>query len=378
MFSPLVDIRKLRQFLLVEGVLSAATYLAGSFVLIFLLRRGLGYEEGALFYVIFAISAVGALFLMTNRTVRRPRIWMATGMLILALSYGIFLILPPSWVLILAPIPFGAYIPLYWVPFNKLYMELTKKTNRGMATGIMYLIFPLIGVIFPVVGGASIEALGYAAIFLFAVLFLSANAVLIALLPAFKPQVVRNEIIIDRMGKDLSLGFLFEGTQEGIFFITLPLFTFEFAKGELGLGGLLALFALGGALASIVIGRLSDIKGRRGMFARVGALVAGPLIVLSAVMQDLLSYAVVMGVMNFALPIMWLMLLAFSIDVAEKEKGGAMFTREVLLNGGRLIGACVAFCLIFLVDIRITHALAGIFILLIAFIPLKRGKKTRP
>lgn len=375
----------MKQFLLVEGFLSAATYLSGSFILIFFLRRGFYYTDCSLFYVICYISAVVALLLITGRTIRRPRIWMAAGMLVLALSYGSYLVLPPSWALILAPIPFGAYIPLYWLPFNTLYMELTKATDRGVASGVMFLIFPLIGIMFPLIGGATIEVLDYSAIFLFAVILLMANALLIAALPAFTPQPVRNQIIFDQMGKGVSTGFLLEGVQEGVLWITVPLLSFGFAQGELGLGTLLALFALGGALATIFVGRVTDVKGRRGLFAKIGALATGPLIMLSAAMQDVMSYTLVMGVMNFFLPIMWIMLLALSIDLAEKHKGGAVFTREVLLNVGRLIGCCITFAVLFFTvtwlsggsALRIAHALAGVSVLLIGLFRLKRPTSSK-
>ncbi len=370
----------MKQFLLVEGFLSAATYMSGSFVLIFFIRQDFEYAYCGLFYIICYASAVVALLLIAGRTIRRPRIWMAAGMLVLALSYGSYLVLPPSYALILAPIPFGAYIPLYWLPFNTRYMELTKATDRGVASGIMFLIFPLIGIVFPLIGGAMIEVLDYSAIFLFAVVLLVANTLLIAVLPAFSPQPVRNEIIFDKMGKGLSTGFLLEGVQEGVIWITIPLLSFGFTQGELGLGGLLAVFALGGALATILVGRVTDVKGRRGLFAKVGALAAGSLIMLSAAMQDVLSYTLVMGVMNFFLPIMWIMLLALSIDLAEKHKGEAVFTREVLLNAGRLIGSCITFALLFFAitwisgdsALRVSHALAGVSVLLIGLFRLKR------
>lgn len=370
----------MKQFLLVEAFLSIATYMSGSFVLIYFVRRDFDYAYCGLFYVICYIAAVVALLLLVGRTIRRPRIWMAAGMLVLALSYGSYLVLPPPWALILAPIPFGAYIPLYWLPFNTLYMELTKSTDRGVASGIMFLIFPLIGIMFPLVGGALIEVLDYFAIFLFAAVLLVVNALVIATLPAFSPQPVRNEIIFDQMGIGVSTGFLLEGVQEGVLWITVPLLSFGFAQGELGLGTLLALFALGGALATIFVGRVTDVKGRRGLFAKAGALATGPLIIVSAGMWDVMSYTLVMGVMNFFLPIMWIMLLALSIDLAEKNKGGAVFTREVLLNVGRLIGCCITFALLFFAAtwisddsaLRICHTLAGVSVLLIGLFRLKR------
>ena len=152
----------------------------------------------------------------------------------------------------------------------------------------------------------------------------------------------------------------------------MPLLSFEFAKGELGLGGLLAIFALAGALASVFIGRYTDIRGKRALFAKMGALFAGPLLVVSALMQDIVYYTIVMGAVYFAIGLVWMMFLAISIDYAEQEKGPAIYTREIFLQGGRAIGAIVCFLVILLVDLRTAHAISGIFIFFIVFLPLRK------
>jgi MFS family permease len=153
----------------------------------------------------------------------------------------------------------------------------------------------------------------------------------------------------------------------------MPLLSFEFAKGELGLGGLLAIFALAGALASVFIGRYSDIRGKRGLIARLAALSAGPLLVISTLVVDIVSYTIVMGAVYFAIGLVWMMLLAISIDHAEEEKGPAIYTREILLQGGRFIGAVVLLIVLLLSDLRMAHAISGIFILFVFLMPIRKA-----
>jgi predicted MFS family arabinose efflux permease len=367
-----VDTKKLRQLLLIEGLLAAAAYLAGSFILVFFVARDFSYVSISVFAVLEFGTATISLSLLRNRTIRSPRVWMAAGMVLLAMTYSCYVLLPPSWVLIVAPIFFGAYMPFFWLPFNTLYMDLTKATDRGMITGIYYMIWPLIGILMPVLGGASIEALGYVAVFTSGIILVAANAAVISTSRGIENKPIQNRLIIPKLGKGLSGSFVLQGAQEGIFFATMPLLSFEFAKGELGLGGLLAIFAIAGALASVFIGRYSDIRGKRSLIARLAALSAGPLLVVSALMQDIVSYTMVMGIAYFAIGLVWMMLLAVSIDYAEREKGPAIYTREILLQGGRAVGAVVLLLVILLFDLRIAHAISGFFISLIFLMPIKR------
>jgi len=368
-----VDIRKLRHLLFIESLLAASAYLAGSFLLVFFVAREFAYEIISVFAVIEFGTAVIALLLMKNRIIESPRKWMAIGMVLLAITYGFYVFLPPSWVLIIAPVFFGAYMPFFWLPFNTLYMDLTEETDRGMITGIYYLIWPLIGVLMPVLGGASIEAMGYVAVFTSAVIIVAANAAVISISPGVERKRIHNGLIIPELGKSLSAGFFLQGAQEGLFFLTMPLLSFEFAKRELSLGGLLAIFALAGALASVFIGRYSDIRGKRSLFARLGAMFAGPLLVVSALMQDIVYYTITMGAVYFAIGLVWMMLLAISIDYAEDEKGPAIYTREILLHTGRLVGAITSLLVILLVDLRTAHAVSGIFIFLVFLLPIKKA-----
>ncbi len=367
-----MDIKKLRHLLLIEAMLAAAAYLAGSFVTVFFVVRDFSYVMISIFGVIEFGAATVSLLLMRNTVIRNPRAWMASGMILLAVTYGSYVFLPPSWVLYVAPLFFGAYMPFFWLPFNTLYMDLTKVTDRGMVTGIYYLIWPLIGILMPVLGGASIEAMGYVAVFTSGIILVTANAVIISTSPAVDKKQISNSLITAKLGKGLSAGFLLQGIQEGMFSITMVLLSFEFAKRELGFGGLLAIFAFAGALASVFIGRYTDIRGKRALFAKIGGLSAGPLLVVSALMQEIVIYTIVMGAAYFALGLVWMMFLAISIDYAEEEKGPAVYTREVFLQGGRAIGAIVCFLVLLLVNLRMAHAISGVFIFLVVFLRLKK------
>jgi MFS family permease len=367
-----VDTKKLRRLLLIESLLAAAAYLAGSFILVFFVARDFSYVSVSIFAVLEFGTATFSLSLMRNRTIGSPRVWMATGMILLAITYSCYVLLPPSWVLIVAPIFFGAYMPFFWLPFNTLYMDLTKATDRGMITGVYYMIWPLIGILMPVLGGASIETMGYVAVFTSGIIVVVANAAVISTSPGMESKPIQNRLIIPKLGRGLSASFVLQGIQEGLFFATMPLLSFEFAKGELGLGGLLAIFAFTGALASVFIGRYSDIRGKRSLIARLAALAAGPLLVISALMPDIVSYTIVMGAAYFGIGLVWMMLLAVSIDYVEKEKGPAIYTREILLQGGRAVGAVVLLLVLLTSDLRIAHAVSGLFISLIFLLPIKK------
>ena len=65
----------------------------------------------------------------------------------------------------------------------------------------------------------------------------------------------------------------------------------------------------------------------------ISAVFAGAFLVVSALMHDILCYTIVVRAVYFAIGLVWMMFPAISIDYAEEEKGPAIYTREIFLQG---------------------------------------------
>jgi MFS family permease len=145
------------------------------------------------------------------------------------------------------------------------------------------------------------------------------------------------------------------------------LLALEFAREELYVGMLFALFALAGGIATVYLGRRSDRRGGRTVYARAGALLSVPAILAAACAPGWETYAVAMAGANFALNVCVIFIFTMSSDRMEADQPSAVLTRELLLNAGRVAGglACAA-ALYATSDLRLAFSLSAAFIAMAA------------
>jgi len=352
-----------RQLIAIESLVILAGSLAGVFSVVYLVRMSLTFLEASLFYVI-AFAFATALCLAVSRTgFRRPRRWMAAGMVSVALFYLSFNFLEGYWLLAVTPFLFGPYIVGFWIPFNVLLLGQTTKSNRGETLGIFFLVFPALGVAAPLVSGYIIDNVGYWLVFGCAFVALLTNAFLIFIYPVTRRRGLRPRINFRTMGKRLSAGFFLQGGQEGVWFTAMPLLSLTFADEEAMLGVLFSLFALGGGISAVLAGRVSDRKGIRIRFVRIGVIGTAPFILLAAFSPDLLSFVFAMALANLFIYFVPVFLFTLASDRMEGLDQSLSLTRELLLNGGRVLGGSVCALLIFATDdIRLAYAVSAVFI----------------
>ncbi len=178
-------------------------------------------------------------------------------MMLLSLFFTSLMVVPPAFF----PLPallMGAYVILFWMPYNVLVARAVRREVRGRGVSIYFLVFPAVSVISPLVGGYVAEVFGYSSLFGVALSLTATNAALIALLsphlprPSFPPPT-----FISPLSTPLGVAFLFNGFMDGMFWVAIPLLLFGMAGSEAGLGRLLALVSLAGALASVLAGHIS-------------------------------------------------------------------------------------------------------------------------
>jgi MFS family permease len=356
--------KRLMHLLVIEALVTLAGSLAGVFSVVYLVRSGLSLREASLFYLEAFVVAVAVCALAFRRGIARPRSLMVAAMVLQACFYLSFVVLEGRLLLLVAPVFFGFYIVGFWVPFNILFLELTTRENRGEVISIVFLVFPLVSVFSPIIGGFLISEVSYEVVFVSALVALLSNAALIAISPAASSPPLKPVPSFNALGRRLSTGFFFEGCQEGVWFTCNSLLALLFAGDEFTLGLLLALFALAGGVASVYIARVSDRTGERALYARFGALASAPFIFLAAWTDSTLLYAMAMVALNLTLNLMAIFLFTLSSDRMEADKPSQTLTREVLLNSGRVAGGAVCALVIFVTgDIRLAFASAGLLIL---------------
>lgn len=352
-----------KQLIAIESLVTVAGSLAGVFSIVYLVNLSFTLLEASLFYVVAFVATVLLCLVVTRTGFKRPRRWMSAAMLSLSLFYLSFNFLDGYWLLFFTPLLFAPYVVGFWVPFNVLILNLTSKKNRGETLGLFFLVFPAIGVVGPLLAGFLITNVGYWPVFGCAFLALLANALLILMCPVTIHAPMKPRITFRGMGNRLSLAFFLEGGQEGIWFTASPLLALLFAEDEMMLGILFSLFALAGGISVVIAGRISDRKGDRIRYARFGAIIIVPFIVLASLAPDLYVYAISMAVANMFIIFIPVFLFALASDRMEKAKPDLTLSRELLLNAGRVMGAVVCTVLILLTnDIRLAFMVSAVMV----------------
>ena len=351
----------------IESLVTLAGTLAGVFSIVYLVNTGFTIFQASQFYLIGFITASILCLIYAKRGFGRPKRWMALGMITVSLFYLSFVVLDGYWLLYIAPIFFGFYIVCFWVPFNVLMLRTTSREKRGESIGYFFLVFPIIGLASPIIGGYMIDALGYGFLFGCAFIALLSNAVLIIISPNTVSKPMKGNLTIKRMRPRLAAGFFFEGGQEGIWFTTIPLISMIFIEGESNLGYVFALFALAGGIASIIVARVSDRKGKRHKYVQAAALLSAPLVMAVSLAPDLAWFLILICGLYLVQPMIPILLFAMASDRMEKQKTSLSLSRELLLNTGRILGAVLCALVLFSTgDVRLAYAVSGFMLLGVA------------
>ena len=359
--------RNITHLITIESLVTLAGTLAGVFSIVYLVNTGFTVFQASQFYLIGFITASILCMILAKKRFNRPKLWMAIGMIAVSLFYLSFVILDGYWLLFVTPVFFGIYIIAFWIPFNVLMLRTTSRKNRGVNIGYFFLVFPVIGLASPIIGGYLIDSLGYGVLFACAFVALLSNAILIIISPATVSRSMKGRITIKRMRGGLALGLFFEGGQEGVWFTAVPLISMIFIEGESNLGYLFALFGLAGGIASIIVARISDRKGKRHKYIRTAALLAAPLVFGIALAPGLGYFLVLISGLYLVQPMIPILLFAMAADRMEKQKTSLSLTRELLLNTGRILGAAACATVLFLTgDVRLAYAVSGFMLMGIA------------
>jgi nitrate/nitrite transporter NarK len=155
-------------------------------------------------------------------------------------------------------------------------------------------------------------------------------------------------------------GLFLEGIQEGVFWMALPVLSFEYATSEAELGGYLSLFALWGALMTVALGYLSDRIGNRVRILRVSAALTACALIVCALASSSETYLSGMSFASFWLAVVPAFLFTMLIDRTQDGTTKGMMGREFLLNSGRALGLSVTVVLLLLdYDLSVSMAVAA-------------------
>lgn len=365
----------------IQAIVALANTLANSFALIYLfVREGASYLECSIFVLITVTISLILIAYASRTIVKNFSSSIVTSLVCLAVYYVLLMFLHGVALIVIPPIFFGAYIVTFWVPYNVLIMHITSRAKRGTVIGSYFLIFPLVGVATPAAGGIIILLAGYQTLFAVAAILILVNIVFIMgsrflreirqriiiqeLLQSLKINMIgRQHIDLDFRAVDwrLRCALFAEGIQDGIFWIFIPIVSFEFAKSEVSTGGYLSLFAVWGAIMTIALGYLSDRLKDRASIVRIGAAFGAVSVLVASSASNTAHYASSMSMAYFWIAMIPSFLFTMLLDKMERLKKKGVIVREFLLDSGRIVGVLATIVLLlFNIGLNEVMVVAGI------------------
>ncbi len=321
--------------------MAAANSLAAGFTIFHLLGSVFTTTTAVLFVAIEMCAALlWALVLGSTRLGRQPtaRI-ISCGMASLLLFYlGLQLAtIAPQVGSAVAGFGFGGYVMLFYVPFNAALLTLTQTANRSTVMGSYSLVFTMVAMVVPLIGGALIDTTSFAragAVSAVIVITAIAFTLCFARLPTIPPIIFHGGLprLIPTW---TSLALLGEGVAEGALWAGQPILAYHFLTDATGYGRLISLLGLIGAGATVMLGRRSDRTSSRNAYLLLGIVFLAVGAVLGLRLSDLWGLVAALGAITFGLPVIGTFLFAVAGDGGGSPSGLALW-REVLLNSGRL------------------------------------------
>ncbi len=364
----------------IQTIVAIANTTANAFAMIYLLREGMSYVECALFLLVAFVVALLLATYGSNLVARNFATSMRIGMAAMA-AYYIALAALSDWALMVVPPLFlGTYIVMFWVPYNSLISHATSQERRGAGVGAYFLVFPAVSTVGPLAGGLIITLGSYDMLFAFGAAVIGVNILLLSRPSAVKvdPGLTAGGILsptrrrvfsLAQTDKRVARGLFAQGVQDGVFWMALPVLSFEFATDEVALSGYLSLFAFCGALMTVALGYLSDRVRERGRILRASAALTVVFMIVCGLAASAEGYLTGMSATNFWLAVIAAFLFTLMVDRSEKAITTGMMAREAMLNAGRLVGISITILLLVLdFDLSISmFVAAGAVATMVAF-----------
>lgn len=229
----------------------------------------------------------------------------------------------------------GFTLYLFFIFYNIAHFEASPKEKTGTASGIMFGLPTLIGVIAPLFAGflANINVW-----FAWILSFITVGFALVMI--RFQKSFSISFKLLDSVKEiETTRFFIFiEGVWEALTIAFIPIYTLFFIKTTLGYGIFLAYLSVLSALATFFIGKISDKFQKRIIFLYPITLVMATVTFLFPfALHSLLIWVVLCGAISFLIPIFWNVSTAMVVDSTHNLRL-AIPGREFILASGRIIG----------------------------------------
>jgi len=339
-----------KKFIVLAAILSINTFVlsfASTFNIIFIIKSGYSYAHAAVFILIQYSAALLFIVIFAKKIFSNFRKSIIIAFAFILAFYTLFSLMSGLYLLLLGPMLMGIFMAFFWMPVNTLQAELMDGSNNGKIAGIFTLVSAAIGISASFIGGVVIDILNFNSVYAISAIFIAVNAAIVLL---FLKDISKRDIARSiKIGKLSDLGLVFQGFYEVLLEISIPIFVLSFAHTATDMGEMFSLFALFGAVATLVIGVISDRFSKlRIHVIMFSSFVIGASIIVLSLSNSIYTFIGSMSIVNFIMPIIGTGMYVLIIERMTRKKSEAMFVREVFLNSGRISAIIIAIVLLLL------------------------------
>lgn len=233
----------------------------------------------------------------------------------------------------------GIGLYYYWIPYNIAYFQNTRSQHLGRNSGIMFSIYPLINIVAPPLAG-FIAAYNIPLVWILSLVFFTISTLTLKPLQDFP---VRFTVIAAlKEIRHTRVLLVLEGIWEAVLFSLIPIYTLTFLKTPLSYASFNGYLALAGASAGLVLGRMTDKRGKRAfLLAPIVGMMAATTLLFPAANASFLIWMILTGTLSLIIPIFWNVTTAATINLHPKLSL-VIPGRELCLAFGRSIGLMLA------------------------------------
>jgi MFS family permease len=317
-----------------------AVYFTGSLLVLWLSKNNFNFSDLIIYYLLtFFVALVGILYLPKNKISAKKAIFWG---ILLNLSYVLVLVKIFSPLqLYLSAILSGLNVVYFWVPYNIMYFKYSSENNRGLNSGIYFLITPIIGITLQPLSGIVAEKFGFYTMFFIGFLLYLIPLFWVRYLPDFTWNLdIKKEISTLKF----NWSTFFQGIASRINWALIPIFSLFFLKTPKQFGLFFGYLGIVTALASVINGYISDkIKNRKVFFYLLSSLAVISFLPLAFV-ENVYYWGIFAGISSLCMSLANPFWLTFNLDY-YKEIGvdKTMILREVFLNLGYVFNLLIVF-----------------------------------
>jgi len=239
--------------------------------------------------------------------------------------------------LYIAALLLGAFVTLFWIPYNTRYLQLTSDRNRAQSSAALFSMFAVLGASLPVVAGILMQLYNFQLVLVICIAVLAGAIAVSGRLSPAGEMTVELKPMLERTRRLWPM-LLAEGFWQGVFWLGVPLGLITMVAGSGEYGAFYSLFGVLGGAASLIAGRRSDRNKSRGLPIMASAIAGGMFSMLAAAfIGSLHLWTLALSLVYFSIYILWPFTFCV-VNELSTSAAEAMTVREFLTNIGRVGG----------------------------------------